>query len=161
MNARRSGGGGSVVRAEGGSGVEMENCRVTNCSADGNGGAVFVSSGSLVVRRSHFEENSAADKGGALAVVDGGRGTLTESTFMNCFAEQGGALYAARASTLKMEQMRLSLNHALANSGGALFVEQRCVVNLSAAVVTENTAVFGGAMEVSHGSLLGVTAGVR
>ena len=89
VNAHRNNGKGSVLRADGGSDVKIENCRVSNCSTtDSDGGAIFVSDSGLTVRTSHFEGNSAADKGGALA-IDGGTCTLIDSTFMHCFADQG------------------------------------------------------------------------
>ena len=159
MNARRSGVGGSVVRAEGGSQVEMENCRATNCSADGDGGAVSVSSGSLVVRRSSFEENSAAERGGALAVVDG-TCILTDSTFMNCVATHGGGAYVARVGAL-LEGCLFLFNRAQGKWGGGLFAELGSMVNVSSSIFKDNIAFHGGGLSVVEGCLLGLTAGVR
>ena len=159
VNARRSGSGGSVVRAVGDSEVEMENCRVTNCSADGDGGAVSVSRGNLVVRRSHFEGNSAADRGGALAIVDG-TCTLTDSTFRHCFAAHGGGSYVARTK-LVLEGCLFLFNHADGFRGGGLFAELGSMINVSSTIFEGNIGFHGGGISVKDGCLLGLTAGVR
>ena len=39
--------------------IVLENCRVTNATSDGDGGALLISNSSLLVVDSHFEENSA------------------------------------------------------------------------------------------------------
>lgn len=116
-NAQHSSSGG-VLRAELGSHVVIENCRVTKTGSDGEGGAIFLSNSSLHVGRSHFEENTAEGSGGSLALVDGARVILTDSTFTRCSAGNGGAVYAARGSTLFMERMHFSLNEAFVNKGG-------------------------------------------
>ena len=112
-NARRSGSGGALVRAEEDSHIVLDGCRVTNCGTDGEGGAVLVSNSSLLVTHSHFEENDAEVFGGSMAIVDGAKAVLTDSTFVRCIAGSGGAVYVARASTITMERMLFSFNSAV------------------------------------------------
>ena len=160
-NAVRSGSGGAVLRAEGGSHIVFDECRVTNCGADGDGGALLVANSSLLVSDSNFEENSAEGSGGSLAVVEGGRLTLTDSTFTRCFAgASGGAVYVTKASTLRMQGMFFSLNSAAA-FGGSLFIYDRCTANVSTTVITNCTAVEGGAIRVESSTLLGIKSDVR
>jgi cysteine-rich repeat protein len=64
-NAFRSGSGGAVLRAEMGSRIVVADCRILAAFADHEGGAILVRGGnsSLLIHRSHFEENSAAEFG--------------------------------------------------------------------------------------------------
>ena len=88
--AYRSGGGGGVLSADRGSRIMIENCRISKTTSDGEGGALLVRNSSLLVYSSHFEENSAAEKGGALAIVDQSVATLKDNIVTHCFAPHGG-----------------------------------------------------------------------
>ena len=128
-NAFRSGSGGGVLSAELGSTVVLENVRVTNSSSAGRGGCILMrNSSSLVIRGSHFEENTAVENGGSLALVDGVRATVTESIFTRCSGASGGAISMAHGCTIALEGVLFSLNDATGVGGGAVFVGDNCTL---------------------------------
>lgn len=155
-NAMRSGSGGGVLRAELGSRIVIKGCRVTNSVGDGDGGAIFIRNSTLLVEHSHFVENSAEKNGGTLAIVDGGRGILTDSTLTLCTAENGGAVFVARASELAISNTLLSFNTAKGNKGGAVLISDNCMLNVSTSVIANNTALRGGGIMAEFSSLLGL-----
>jgi len=158
-NAQKSGGGGGLLHAKQGSHVVVSSCRVTRVASDGDGGALMISNSSLFVTDTHFEENS-AEKGGALALVDGARAVLTSSVFTSCFAQNGGAVYVARASTCALDMMLLSLNTAVENKGGSILCEDRSTLNMTSCILSNGYAVRGAAIMVQHNSLCGITGNV-
>lgn len=135
--------GGGVVRAELGSRVVIQNCRVTNCGTDQEGGAVFISNSTLIISGSHFEENEAGINGGSLAIVDGARATIFSSTFTRCIAGGlGGAVYVrGHTSTLVADAILLSFNHAIAR-GGALCAYDSSKINMTQTIIVNNTSVY-------------------
>ena len=143
-NAIRMGGkGGGVLRADCASRVVIQDCLVSNSSATGEGGAVYVGgSSTLDIVGSHFEECS-ADYGGALAIVDGSEAAISNSKFESCFAFDGGAILVSRSSTLQLDGSHLSDNHA-ANKGGAVAVFMQSAVNVTDILVERCTAAWSG-----------------
>ena len=113
-NAQRRGGqGGALLRAEGGSRIDVDSCKVTDCGSDGEGGAIFASDSDLDISGSHFEYLRSESSGGGLALVDRSRATLTRSTFTHCSAgNHGGAVFVSNASSSVMDRMIFSYNEA-------------------------------------------------
>ena len=120
-SAQRSGGGGALLRAGRGALVVIDNCRVTDCGCDGEGGAVSLSDSDLEISSSRFERLRAEVNGGSLAIVNG-RTTLTDSTFTDCSAGNfGGAAFVSSESTCVMDRVLFAFNEA-GVKGGGLFV---------------------------------------
>jgi len=140
-NAHRSGGGGGVLRTERGSRVVIEDCRFSRSSSDQEGGALLVSNSSLLIAGSHFEENT-AEYGGALAIVNGARATLRDTTLTQCSAGFfGGAIYVAEAAALILNRVLLSFNDATSD-GGAVGATDRCTVNVTDSIIANNTGLY-------------------
>ena len=139
--------------------IVLENCRVTNATSDGDGGALLISNSSLLVVDSHFEENSAR-KGGSLAIVDEANAQITDTTIKSCSAEEdGGGAYVASASTIVMDRILLTLNVAVTGNGGALMIEDYCRVHGTKIVMSNNAANQGGGLFVQYHSHLVLTGG--
>ena len=158
--SQRSGGSGGVLRAELGSRVVIMGCRFTACASDQMGGAIFVSNSTLVVSKSHFEENSAQESGGSLAVVAASNASVTDSIITRCTAADGGGVYV-RMSRMAMRAMLLSYNSAIVNKGGAALVDDKSILNASLTTVAHNYATRGGGIMIQFSSVLGLAGGVR
>ena len=153
-NAMRMGGRGGVLNADRASRVVIDDCLVSNSSATGEGGAVYVGgSSTLDIVGSHFEECS-ADYGGVLAIVDGSEAAISNSKFESCFAfDAGGAILVSRSSTLQLDGSHLSDNHA-GNKGGAVALFMQSAVNVSDILVERCTAAWAGACFIIETSRL-------
>ena len=104
---------GALLRAEGGSRIDIDSCKVTECGSDGEGGAIFASDSDLDISGSHFGYLRSESSGGGLALVDRSRATLTRSTFTHCSAgNHGGAVFVSNASSSVMDRMIFSYNEA-------------------------------------------------
>jgi len=62
---------GALLRAEGGSRIDIDSCKVTECGSDGEGGAIFASDSDLDISGSHFGYLRSESSGGGLALVTG------------------------------------------------------------------------------------------
>jgi predicted outer membrane repeat protein len=83
--------------------IEGGSCEVTNCtfegerSVDGDGGAVAVSAGNLMVADSVFRSNRAVGNGGAVH-VEGGQASFDACSFTSNTADgQGGAMHVRKS----------------------------------------------------------------
>ena len=83
--------------------IEGGRCEVTNCtfegerSVDGDGGAVAVSAGNLMVADSVFRSNRAVGNGGAVH-VEGGQASFDACSFTSNTADgQGGAMHVRKS----------------------------------------------------------------
>ena len=141
---------------------------IQNCATTGYGGAVYVSTGKLVM-----EEGSAIkdcttsnNRGGAIAVIydpywsgDSGAITFTmkgatisgcSTTGVNTGYGQGGAIYAHGRVTMDIQDSTIENNTAIGN-GGAIYAQSHdrysgdIVLNISGTTITGNTsAALGG-----------------
>ena len=138
--------------------VVFENLTLRNGNASGNGGALLVQEGSLLLRHCTLSNNTASASGGALFCMSGAdaalaaedtlltantagttgggatRGAFLRCTFTANTADDGGA-----AAFAALDTCTLSANTATGH-GGALYAcaATRCVLR-------DNTALFGGA----------------
>eukprot|EP00854_Cymbomonas_tetramitiformis_P003426 gene3426-4306_t len=136
---------------------------LTNFSSSGNGGALKVDGGSLLISECTLSLNR-AEQGGAI-YSSGGAVTVTESTMMENSAERGGAVYSAGAgSTLTVTGCNVTGNVALSGDGGALLMLQGSHAVLQSSALEGNTASeLGGALHLgaSTAELTGVTVGAN
>ncbi|MCX6046284.1 MAG: hypothetical protein NT075_14325 [Chloroflexi bacterium] len=127
--------------------VQMKNNQTTN-----QGGAV-TNTGTLVVRNSSFTGNTANDAGGAIASASGGSVVVESSSFTSnrvpgSFGTGGAIAVQSNKATITNSTFRN--NSAL--DGGALYVNTSTVVTVTGSTFTENNAGYGGAIE-SRGEL--------
>ena len=132
--------------------VTLKNTAFENNSAGSRGGAIYLSNSDaeLTTRLSSvtacsFLSNS-AKHGGALAAYasdetlkEGAKVTVSDSVFKsNSCVENGGAVYAARKSTLKLEDSLFESNSGL--TGGALYISDKTASELTGVRFISNTA---------------------
>lgn len=116
----------------------------------GLGGAIS-SSGSLNIRNSRFEDNSASNSGGAI-YLNGSLATATiqDTTFdANSVTMDGGAIESS--GTLTIDRSTFSNNvaqnsNANAGHGGAIDVESGSTLKLTNSTLSGNQSVYGGAL---------------
>ncbi|HIB29410.1 MAG TPA: DUF1565 domain-containing protein, partial [Candidatus Marinimicrobia bacterium] len=112
-------GGGGIFTKD--ANVNIDNCRITNCSENyryGGGILFYPSSKSLRLTNSVIDNCSSSDAGGGLALFESGNFTFTNSRIEACYAGfAGGAMYSQ--GELHTENVRFINNHA--NSLGGAF----------------------------------------
>ncbi len=135
--------------------------RVTNCTFINNqtvlGSAIYMSGNATgnIIRNCTFENNTAIDylaqatnttydgTGGAVLITSG---KISNSTFINNTATEGGAVYLN--ATAEMDSCYFHGNTA-AGEGGAVYIYQGGLVNNS--TLTDNQSSDGGAVYIDNG----------
>jgi len=127
--------------------VNINNLKLTNSTAIGNGGAIY-NEGNLTVINSTLTGNTATNYGGA--IYNEGSLTVTNSTFTGNTASNGGAITNYYKSSLAVTSTIINNNNA-ANDGGAINNYGNLTVTNS--IINNNTAAsYGGAIE-NYGTL--------
>ena len=125
--------------------LTIDNCRFENNTASGFGGALNVNTGTVTVRNSTFDGNSAGF-GGAIRMTNGV--TVESSTFVGNIADngaghgQGGAI-ESWGGNLTLTNVTVSGNSAV-SGGGGIFSSGHTNTWLNHVTVTLNTATYGG-----------------
>ena len=94
----------------------ISNCNFTNNTANGNGGSVYINTNNVLIDNCHFINCSATNLGGALLVKRGS--DVTNSCFVNCSANSGGAIYLDGHDDIIGCEF---INCSATESGGALY----------------------------------------
>ena len=108
-----------ALSVDGGSSATLEDCLFTNNEArsadkgSSKGGAIFVSSANLIVRRCTFQGNSVSDLGGAI-MLENATADIQESIFRENSADQGAAI-ACELGTVGITSCTMFAN--IGNSG--------------------------------------------
>ncbi|WP_297899187.1 transglutaminase domain-containing protein [Methanobrevibacter sp.] len=112
------------------------------------GGAV-ISQGSdnFKVINCYFENNTALTYGGAIGLRNNGLGAeITNCTFVNNFAPDGGAIYVLASVTITGSTFK---NNRASNNGGAIFTTGSNSLNISNSKFESNKAKTGGALYIT------------
>jgi hypothetical protein len=128
-------------------GLELEDIVLTNGSSAGDGGAIF-NFGTLELRNVEVKNSVSALSGGA--IVTYGPLTISGSTFSGNRADGGGALYARFApGVITLQDSVLRDNETtekLIGWGGAVLLWDGASITLDGALVEDNQAAQGGAI---------------
>ena len=118
----------------------------------GEGGAIGLWRGDLVIIDCQFDQNSAVNRGGALNVLGGGLLQFQRVTFRSNEAGTGGGI-AIDGATITCTECKFISNRALDNGrGGAVSVSgDRTVATMDGAVFSQNSGGTGGAVVVILG----------
>lgn len=119
----------------------LRNSEVRDNIAPSDGGAIVVANGTLTVSDTRFTLNSAGDDGGAVALFSA---TLqdTDTVFTNNTARDGGAVLAS-SSTIESVNATIAGNNAARQGGGAYVLGSNRTEFLGAQIA-QNTAATGG-----------------
>ncbi|WP_333658384.1 transglutaminase domain-containing protein [Methanobrevibacter sp.] len=112
------------------------------------GGAV-ISQGSdnFKVINCYFENNTALTYGGAIGLRNNGLGAeITNCTFVNNFAPDGGAIYVLASVTITGSTFK---NNRASNNGGAIFTTGSNILNIFGSFFESNRAINGGALYIT------------
>ena len=152
-NTATGGGGGFYLYGRGSkaSTIKVDGCTLVNNSATGtsHGGGLLIDfddeTGKVSVLNTIVSGNSGTRGGGLY--LDGGRLTMSKSTFtQNTAALGGGAILASNPGTLVIKSSRFEKNSA-ANGGGALYLRGTdTVATITGSAFVANTAATGGAI---------------
>ena len=127
-------------------------------NASGNGGAVYLKSGTLNVTDTNVLECSATN-GGAMYVANGAKVTMVSGEMTGNEANGGGALYAATGATVEMTGGKMTSNEAI--NGGALYVTEDATAEMTGGEISANTATAnGGAVYVAKDGVMTLKDGV-
>lgn len=138
--------------------VVFERLTLRNGDATGNGGALLVQEGIVLLRHCTVSGNTATGSGGGLFCMSSADAALsaqdtlfsgntagtsgggsTRGTYLRCTFTGNNAIDGGAAAYATLDRCTLASNHA-SNQGGALYVGSatRCILR-------DNTALFGGA----------------
>jgi hypothetical protein len=146
----------------GGNSLTLRHIAVTNASIAADGGAIVNDSGAtLVIDHATFRHNvTDADHSGG-AILNLGTLTISDSTFDNNQAGNGGALFprfSASKTTIANSLFLHNLTLNTANGwGGAMLIWDGAPVSVQGSQFISNTAHWGGALYVFPNSSLTLT----
>ncbi|MBQ7154629.1 MAG: hypothetical protein IJR85_03610 [Synergistaceae bacterium] len=130
-----------------------------------NGGAVYISAGSVTFSNSIFTRNS-ADQGGAISVASGTLNLTGVNTLENNRGNNGGAIYLADSNNARLEfsgsETMILRGNTAQTAGGAIYAEENSVMVAYVAVTFDGNHADGGnggALWVSDGKQLEGFAG--
>lgn len=131
--------------------VIVDRCVFTNCSTDGNGGAIYADGASFLIRESLFEGCSAPYGDGGAVFHTGDILGLKDSLFVSNTAENGGAIATSGARDFGFSGSRFVGNVATASAGlgGAVYDRSGGFPVHIGAEFEGNSAGAGGAMWTS------------
>ncbi len=116
---------------------------------DNEGGTGIVSySSSPTLQDVVFETLGTGTEAGAAIYFSGGSPTLSEASFEDNAALNGGAIYAASGTNLSLEGCVFEDNGALDGFGGAIYAEGNATLVIDASTFYSNEAAGGGAIYV-------------
>ena len=140
---------------------------ITNCNADGNGGAIYLgqaadTKGTFEMSSGCISHNKASGNGGAI-YLDGGNATISGGSLEFNEGQNGGGAYLA-GGTLNISLGSFKENEALINGGGAFVSSGN--INMSGGTFEGNDAkqngggiyLTGGSLSITNGSFDGNTA---
>lgn len=116
-----------------------------------NGGAIYSNGGSLLIDGGNITNNAAFNNGGAIATTI--NATISNAVFSsNTSKGGGGAVYCynstANSATVEITNTNFSLNTTTGSSGGAIYCNQKLIVN--GGVFSGNSAsTYGGVINVA------------
>jgi hypothetical protein len=129
---------------------------ISDCVFDGNiayfpggggdGGALSVSGGVLLMPRCRFLANLADYRGGAVCLSHGAVVTQINGAFYGNEADDGGAYYIQNASAADVANSVFDGNTGAFRSGGAFYLSSGNSLSLTNCTLAHNTAEEGGAL---------------
>ena len=123
------------------------------------GGCIDGSDGNLTLLNTSIQDCWASKDGGGLRLTEHASAVLTNVSITAGHADDKGGGIEISRSTLTASRLLLAGNNAASNGGG-LFSTEPSAVNITDAHISNNTAEFGGALDLrrnSTGSLANVT----
>jgi predicted outer membrane repeat protein len=129
-------------------------CPGSYCGS-GNGGAIYIEDGTLVVHDSTFDTNTAGADGGAIYVNSGAIVEIHDSTFQgNTGASNHGAggAIVVRQGTLEIYDSTFKSNQAHVSYGGAVYANSADVKIYTSTFESNTAGKFGGAMSAEAGA---------
>ncbi|MBK6766516.1 MAG: right-handed parallel beta-helix repeat-containing protein [bacterium] len=139
---------GGAIGIFGGS-VELVDCAIRRCVSSGNGGGVRVVSGSLLARRSIFEECDGLS-GGAVFLGQDQSAQLDSCEIRLCSAGAGGGI-SVESGTVSLLNVRFEGNSA--QDGGAIYL-RNSAASVSGTSVADNSSSSSGGGVYLVGSTL-------
>lgn len=162
---------GGAIRINADCNLTIEDCTFQNCISEGNGGAISVHNGNLVIKNCIFNDGS-ADSGGT--IYNYGGSILVENCIFNTnFANRGGAIYNGG----KLSVMGSKYGENQAKYGGVIFnggelkigegtfsdnsskdyggvIYNEGIANIERSVLSGNLSDYGGAIYNLKGDLI-------
>ncbi|NPA92858.1 MAG: sortase [Chloroflexi bacterium] len=124
----------------------IENCIFRNNKASSYGGAIISYGASITITGSQFNSNSAGSNGGALRSFSGSW-NIDNTIFDSNRADSGGALYFS-SSSLTITNSTFQYNYS-ATSGGAITEFSNTSVTIDHTTFLQNTATYGGGIYIA------------
>jgi len=132
----------------------LNGLQIENCNTGGEGGAIYIDCGSIIIKDSTISECGTSSVGGVARIING-NATIINSNISNCYASEG-AVMRLDSGTLTIKDSVLNNNHS-AGVGGALGLHNtKCEIENSE--LSYNKAdTYGGAIYQGEGNSLTIT----
>ena len=145
QNALSSGNGGAVNMT--GGTLIIEDDAIISGNTANNGGAISITSGTFTMKDDAvLSSNTASGNGGAVMVSASNTQFIMEGgTITSNNARNGGAVYVATTATFKMDNGSITLNNATGGNGGGINIAANSTLEMNGGEISANTTNYGGA----------------
>jgi len=134
--------------------ITFEACRFTGHAASGQGAAIKITGGAVVIATACVFEGNTSSRGGA---VDVGAGVLTANGTvfeMNTSTGLGGALYSDAFSTTELVDVRFEGNHAATGGGAWRVASNAAATATNCSFIGNSSSAAGGAVTITSSDVL-------
>ena len=134
--------------------------KISGCTGAGNGGAIYMLSGTFTLTAGTIEKCSATNggavyMGGGTFNMNGGTIGGISDTYANSATGQGGGIYMG-GGTFTMKGGTISYNKTQKNEnnshGGGVYIASGGTVTINGGTISNNTANYGGGFYVNPGA---------
>jgi hypothetical protein len=145
---------GRIFNSSWGYSLAIDNLTLRNGYMIGYGGAIYSDSSSTVNVTSSTFSNCSATAGGAI-YADGTAVKVTSSSFSNCSAVAGGAIYAYTGT---FSIISSTFSNCSAQYGGAIYATNGDILTIKSSTFSNCSAQYGGAIYAYSGSYVTITS---
>ena len=146
--------------------LTLESGTITNCTTDGDGGAVDISSGNsegvygkFVMNGGAITNCKATDDSGAVDIGNGCTFIMTSGTISGCRADhEAGAIFIKRNASFVMNGGTIE-NCSASNNGGAVKMRSTSSFTMTGGTISNCTAQQGGGVYVDGSSTFTMNGG--
>ena len=146
--------------------LTLESGTITNCTTDGDGGAVDISSGNsegvygkFVMNGGAITNCKATDDSGAVDIGNGCTFIMTSGTISGCRADhEAGAIFIKRNASFVMNGGTIE-NCSAGNNGGAVKMRSTSSFTMTGGTISNCTAQQGGGVYVDDSSTFNMNGG--
>ena len=134
--------------------VTLEGLTLRDGDSPFSGGAIFVQEADqLRLVNSVLEDNTANNSAGAILVDDAASVEIIGSTISNNTGDSAGAIFADYFASVTISDSTINGNQSLETAGGAIFAARGSTLDIAGSDISNNTTEAGGGAIYHNGSI--------